>query len=322
MTNTITTITISAENQDERLDKFLLNHLKDFSRTHIQKIIRHQRVLVNQKPATVHRFLKVGDVITIESTDLPETEKPVTEHKPKNTKVLVPTIIADEDDYLIIDKPAGLLVHPTERGETDTLADWIVENYPALRQIGEDPARPAIVHRLDKDVSGLMIIPKNQDSFDHFKRLFKRRTLTKKYTALSYGVVDRDAGEINFPITRSKTKPGLFAAIPSIAGGEAQPEGKHALTQFRVIERFRNHTLLEVEIVTGRTHQIRVHLLAYGYPIVGDVLYHTLKHKKPELPRLFLQATELEVVDPSGEKKHYTLPIPTSWQNFLKKLPR
>ncbi len=316
-------IIVNSESQDQRLDRFLLEQIPDFSRTKIQKLIKNELVLVNEKKATVHCFLRENDQISL-LFDIEEEIKnkdnkkesvsiaPVKSNKNKWKKI---KIIEDNDDYLIIEKPAGLLVHPTSKGEDDTLVDWLVEKYPQCRKIGEDPARAAIVHRLDKEVSGLMVLPKTQDAFEFFKYLFKVRQIEKKYTALVFDKILADEGEIDFSIGRSKNKPGLFAAFP--IGSE---DGRPAKTIFKVIKRLVNYTLLEVEILTGRTHQIRVHLLAYGHPIVGDKLYLKKIPRRTSCPRIFLHASYLKFTNNKGEIKEYKSQLPSGLSEFLQKL--
>ncbi len=307
-----------------RLDIFLSENLPEITRSQIKKMILDGLVKVNNKEASVHRFLKNGDEIIIiekseetKSKSNAENQKKSKKTARKNTVTLIPEIIAEEKDYLILNKPSGLLVHPTDKNETNTLVDWLLEKYPELRKIGEDPSRPAIVHRLDKDVSGLILIPRNQEAFDYFKRLFKTKTIIKKYWTLVEGEVIAGEGEINFPISRSKTKPGLFAAISKM---EMNPQAKPALTIFHVLKRLKNYTLLEVQILTGRTHQIRVHMLAYGHPVVSDRLYGPSKAKNGLPERIFLHARQLTFIDPSGEEKTYASELPEKLGAFLKTL--
>ncbi len=327
---TLNTTIIPQESQGQRLDKFLTDQMPETSRNQIKKIILDGLILVNNKKASVHQFLKTDDVIKMikPSPTLPfvkgGSKTPTTNPKlpsTTDTKIFKKIkIIEDNDDFLIIEKPSGLLVHPTTKNETNTLVDWLLEKYPELRNIGEDPQRPAIVHRLDKDVSGLMLIPKTQKSFDYFKQLFKLRNITKKYTTLVYGEVRRDEDEITFPIGRSINKKGLFAAKSKTVSSE----DKHAHTAFNVIQKFKNYTLLEVQILTGRTHQIRVHLLAYGNPIVGDPLYlaknRNFKTLSDKADRIFLHASNLSFIGEDGKKWEFESKIPKSMADFLKKL--
>lgn len=315
-------ITISADQAGLRLDKFLVERFPEISRSQIQKSVKDGLVSINDKKILPHHFLKAGDVIEIKTgagegiRENTAKGKKINQEKTKKAEGLLKKvkIIAEEPDFMIIEKPAGLLVHPTDTSTVPTLADWLSDNYPALKKIGENPQRPAIVHRLDKDVSGLMIIPRTQDGFDYFKSQFKQHTITKKYTALVEGSIERDEGEINLPIGRSRTKPGLFAARP------LNQDGKKAVTRFRVLKRFRNFTLLEVEILTGRTHQIRVHLLSQGHPVAGDKIYHPKLRVKDDPGRIFLHAAELAFTGPDGKQHQYESKLPKILAEFEKGL--
>lgn len=311
---------ITAENEKERLDKFLPSVL-DITRSKIKKLITQGLITVNGNPTKVHYFLKLDDVIDIHSTE-PRIDSPrvITE------EVNLPDIevMVDNDEYLIINKPAGLTVHGTKSVKGLTLVDALLKKYPDLTKIGEDPDRPAIVHRLDKDVSGLMVIPKTQNSFDNIKNQFRLRTIDKKYTALVYGPTSKDYDEINFRMKRAQKEGHKMIALPATEKGEPSEIGKIALSSFEVEQRFINYTLVKVKIKTGRTHQIRVHLTAYGHPLVGDLLYNTTKtremNKKHKLNRVFLVATELGFLNLVGEKVSYTLDLPKGLKDFLKKI--
>lgn len=325
-------IEVELKSQGQRLDRFLVENLDNFSRSQIQKMIKLGEILVNNKQSTVHKFLKNGDEIKIKSSDNIVVKKSQTKNQINKSKLTASDkklfskikVVAQEPDFLIIEKPASLLVHSTEKEETNTLVDWLLQNYPQLRQIGENPARPAIVHRLDRDVSGLMIIPLNQDSFDYFKDQFKKHLITKKYTALVYDQVDKDEDEISFPIGRSKTRSGLYAAHPREKGNLLTNKDKQAITRFKVKQKFINYSLLEVEILTGRTHQIRVHLLAYGHPIVGDNLYYNRKiSKRPnkdKVARIFLHASYLSFIGLSGKKFEFLSDLPGQLVDFINTL--
>lgn len=318
--------TISIEDKSKRLDNFLTEKLSNLTRSQVAKKIKEGLISVNGVETSVHRWLKVDDVVEILTEPLELSEKAAKKTRKKKEFSEDPLygtgiwkkikIIDDTPDYLVIEKPSGLLVHPTLKKEQNTLVDWLVSKYPDIRKIGEDPTRSAIVHRLDKEVSGLMVIPKTQDFFEGVKKQFKLRTIDKKYCALVYGVVKSDVGEISFPIKRSVGKSGVFAALP--IGSE---DGKSALTKYEVQGRYKNYSLLEVEIMTGRTHQIRVHLLALGHGIVGDPLYKNkgIKEKnKPE--RIFLHAIELAFNDLSGTRHSYKSELPNQLKDFLKKI--
>jgi 23S rRNA pseudouridine1911/1915/1917 synthase len=250
---------------------------------------------------------------------------------------LEPTIIFENNDYLVVNKPAGLIVHGGPGITEPVLTDWLHKHYPKIENVGDDPIRPGIVHRLDKEASGLMIIAKNQKSFDYFKKQFQGRRITKKYLALAHGQISKDEDTISFPIKRAKDGYRM-AALPVSSETindknkpnnrdrgtlKAQEESKEAITEFCVLHRYVNYTLLEVKIKTGRTHQIRVHFYAYGHPLVGDPLYWTkktkVKNEKIKLGRIFLVAKELTFKDQEGEKQSFSIEIPEELKSFLEK---
>jgi len=246
-----------------------------------------------------------------------------------------PEIISETPDYLVINKPAGLAVHGGGNLKEATLTDWLLEHYPKIKSVGDDPVRPGLVHRLDKDVSGLMVVAKNQKSFINLKNQFKDREVNKEYIALIHGKIAKEDGVIDFPITRSK-EGYKMAALPANAEEllvRKHPQGRdqgnidgyfksrNALTEFTVLKRFVNYTLLRVNIKTGRTHQIRVHFFAYGHPLVGDNLYCTRKtkekNKKLDLGRVFLVADNLSFRDNKGEKQSFRINLPAELLEFL-----
>ncbi len=249
--------------------------------------------------------------------------------------ILKPKIIAKTKDYIVINKPAGLAVHGGGNLKGPTLADWLLATYPQIKTVGDDPSRPGLVHRLDKDVSGLMVIALNNQSFLNLKNQFKNRTIVKKYTALVYGRVAQDEGIINWPITRSKLGYRM-AALPTNTSEllrRRHPRGRdqgnisswfksrEAYTEFDVLQRFVNYTLLKVRIKTGRTHQIRVHFFAYGHPLVGDPLYHTrktkMKNEKLQLKRIFLVADYLSFKTLSKKTESFIIDLPDELQKVL-----
>lgn len=225
-------------------------------------------------------------------------------------------IIFEDGDFLVIDKPAGLEVASEIKKDEPTLVDWLLEKYPDIAKVGPDPARPGIVHRLDKNASGLLAVAKTEASFELLARQFKERTIKKEYMVLVHGEVTKDEGTINFPIARANS--GRFAALPL-----GSSEGRAAITEYEVAGRFKNFTLLKARIKTGRTHQVRVHFFALGYPVVGDKLYKQRKIKIKEkiiLDRLFLHASELSFLGMKGELFEFQSDLPEELRNFLSKL--
>lgn len=229
------------------------------------------------------------------------------------------TVIDETADYLVIDKPAGLMVHPAPGKNEPTLADALTARYPTLSSVGDSNDRPGIVHRLDKEASGLMVIARTQPMFENLKEQFKNRAINKEYLALVRGVIKHDHNIINRPIGRSLTKGGRMAAH-----SQNQAKDRQAITEYWVEKRFSHHTLLRVKPRTGRPHQIRVHLNSFGFPIVGDKVYTNLKARRSlmrhPLPRLFLHATKLGFRDLQSEYREYESPLPAELENFLKTL--
>lgn len=295
---------IYTNNDKERLDKFLQTKL-DITRSQIKKLILNKQILVNDQESSVHHWLRNNDKIEYK-------DKPI---KIAPTKFTIePKIIKKTAEYIILEKPHGLLVHPTDQGETNTLADWLVKYFPATAKIGDDPNRPAIVHRLDKEVSGLMVIPLTQDSFDNLKKQFQDREIKKEYTALVHGNLINNQGEIKTPIERDK-KTGLMKVQIS------KPSGKLAHTIYEVLKHYVNYSLVKVQIKTGRMHQIRVHFYSIGHSIVGDRLYQTKdirKKQKVLAQRIFLHANFLKFKTLSGDYHTYESELPTELKQFLK----
>ena len=229
-------------------------------------------------------------------------------------------IIKKTRDYFIINKPAGLIVHGAPHIKGPTLIDELIKKFPKIKKIGDDPARPGIVHRLDKLVSGLMLVARTAESFDNLKKQFQKRTVTKYYTALVYGRIEADEGQIDFPIYRSKGGYKMVA-LPKTVKREKNPLGREALSEYEITKRYINYTLLKVQIKTGRTHQIRCHMAAFGHPVVGDELYGTrktmVKNEKLNLNRIFLHASRLEFDNLKGKRKKYEIELPKELTKLL-----
>ncbi|MEK7586605.1 MAG: RluA family pseudouridine synthase [Patescibacteria group bacterium] len=191
------------------------------------------------------------------------------------SKLVIP-IIFENENFLVLNKPAGISVHPDGFNQTPTITDWLIKNYPELEGVGEamilangtEISRPGIVHRLDKDTSGVLVIAKNQKTFLELKEKFKNHKVEKTYQAIVYGEVKKDQGVIDLPIGRSKNDPRK-----RVASTQADGKLREAVTRYEVVEKFKGFSLLKLFPKTGRTHQLRVHLKAIGYPIVGDTLY-------------------------------------------------
>ncbi len=235
-------------------------------------------------------------------------------------------IIYKDKDFLIIEKPSGLIVHPDRYQKENTLTDWILENYPEIEKVGE-VSRQGLVHRLDKDVSGLMVIARNNVAYRYLISQFKNRKIKKEYLALVFGAIFPSKGIIDFPIARNKK--GKLVALNSknlIARsfGQSQKGAKNikpAITEYKVINKFQEFTLLKLKLLTGRTHQIRLHLKAMGCPIVGDKKYSNQSFLKPEMRkrvnRIFLHACSLGFYNQKGKWLEFKSDWPMELKEFL-----
>ena len=303
-------IKIKQNQAKQRLDKFLTAQLP-ITRSQIKKLIQTEKITVNDKGAAVHRFLMPGDKIKILNSEISKQTKPkILEPNPK----VKFKIVFEDNDIIVIDKKSGIIVHPTEKMETNTLANGLLAYYPEIKNIGDNSLRPGIVHRLDKDVSGLMLVCKTQKSFEYFKKQFQNRKIKKIYTVLVHGVMEKPHDIINMPIARSK-KGGKMAVRTQ------QQKGKEAITKYEVKKQYNNFALLNVEILTGRTHQIRAHFNALNHPVVGDKLYAQKKVKaKIEIDRPFLHSTILGFTDLQKQEHEFKSELPAKLKNILKQL--
>lgn len=226
-------------------------------------------------------------------------------------------IITETPDYLVLDKPSGLLVHDANHHPgAETLVQWLLGRYPEIKGVGEEADRPGIVHRLDMDVSGVMVVARNQRMYDHLKAQFQNHEVEKTYLALVHGVPGKPDGTISFPLGRSRRNAGRMASQPL-----PTEKTREAVTHFAMKEQFTHLTLLEVTIETGRTNQIRAHLLAYGLPIIGDTVYASKTVKqKVAFDRPFLHSWKLGFTDFNGVLEHFESPLPNELESLLQKL--
>jgi 23S rRNA pseudouridine1911/1915/1917 synthase len=298
-----------------RLDSFLASHLKDISRTRVQHAIQDGDILVNQHVSKPSYRLRDGDQIEI---DLPEP--PPVELIPEAIPL---SILYEDDDLIVVDKPAGMIVHPGAGVESGTLANALVHHFNLLSSVA-GRTRPGIVHRLDKDTSGLLVVAKNDLAHQRLSDQFREREVYKLYIALVYGRLSKERGEIEARIGRGTHNRTRMAVLK---GGAGRP----AHTIYEVAHRYQDFTLLRVQIKTGRTHQIRVHLSHIGHPVVGDASYGSgrnnsignvmIKRAVQSLGRQFLHSTELAFNHPrSGERLEFTSPLPPELAAFLAQL--
>ncbi len=283
---------------DVRLDRYVSEQCPELSRTHAQRLIVDGYITVNDRLAKASFKLSIGDRLRVVI--------PPTAPSPLSPEAIPLNIIYEDNDLLVVDKPAGLTVHPAPGHPGHTLVNAILSHFPGLADIS-DSLRPGVVHRLDKDTSGVMLVAKNRTSQQNLSDQFKAHSVVKAYMVLVKGHLTPEQGIIEAPMGRDPRNRKKMAVVT---------EGREARTEYRVIKYLGNYTLLEVMPETGRTHQIRVHLSAIGYPVVGDSVYGV---KSPYLARQFLHASRLGCKHPStGEYVEFTSELPPDLAQALK----
>lgn len=297
---------ITPEEAEQRLDRYITNMLIDMSRTHIQQLIGEGAILVNGRTSKPGYALRPGDEVLIVTT---ATAASVSHVKPR---ALPLDIVYEDTDLLVINKAPGVVVHPAPGHAEDTLVNALLAYYPAL-QTSDSELRPGIVHRLDRDTSGLIIVAKNARAQAALVGQIQRHEIVKRYTTLVEGVVALDQGSIDAPIGRDPRHRQQMT-ITTVGSREAR-------THFRTLERFARHTLLLIQLETGRTHQIRVHLKAIGHPVVGDPTYGSGNALRgASLKRQFLHASHLQFAHPiSAAPLEFESPLPTDLQAVLER---
>ncbi len=283
-----------------RLDKYVGEKCLELSRTHAQKLIADGHITVNDRVVKASSKLNTGDRVDIII--------PPTAPTSLSPEAIPLNIIYEDDDLLVVDKPAGLAVHPAPGHPGHTLVNAILSHLPGLAETS-DSLRPGIVHRLDKDASGIMVVAKNNAAQLNLIDQFKARSVVKAYLVLVKGRLTPENGIIEAPIGRDPRNRKRMAVVA---------EGREARTQYHIIKYMGDYTLLEVRTETGRTHQIRVHLSAIGYPVVGDNVYGV---KSDYLSRQFLHACHLGFHLPStGEYVEFTSELPPDLAQALKEI--
>ncbi len=296
-----------------RLDRFLLDACRPLTRPDVQTLIESGAVAIDGK-VMVRSGLRVKPGMTVHVRGVARGRKPVVE----KTEMPHPVVVAETETFLVLSKPAGIAMHPAGHSQQLTISDWISTTYPQIVGIGDDIKRPGMVHRLDKDTSGLILVAKTQKSFLALKKLFQERKIEKTYVALVYGNIPDPSGRMNAPIGRVKgEKKRAIPAGKRIFAGLL----REAVTEYMLHTRYTGYDYLSVKPKTGRTHQIRVHLSALGYPIVGDRLYRFKEHRRDPLkpPFQLLHAANLRFQ--LGKKKYsYAAPLPRYFSDTLKML--
>ncbi|MBS1643581.1 MAG: RluA family pseudouridine synthase [Bacteroidetes bacterium] len=302
-----------------RVDKFIMNRLEGATRNKIQQGIDEGYILVNEQPTKANYKIRPGDIIVVYDNRPPDFSEIIPEELPLN-------IIYEDEDLLVLNKPAGMVVHPGSGNYSGTLVNglaWYLQQKGELDQL----PRVGLVHRIDKDTTGLLLIAKTADAMQQLAAQFKKHTVHRRYVALVWGDMDDDSGTVVAHVGRHERFRKKFAAYPD---GE---QGKEAITHYKVLERFGYVTLLELQLETGRTHQIRVHMQSIGHPLFGDTTYGgdrivkgTVFSKYKQfventfsiIPRQSLHAKELGFIHPtSGAKMMFTSALPDDLEEAL-----
>lgn len=294
-------IVVNDEN-NVRLDAYVASKVSGLTRATVQRLLDEGNILVNSKISKNSYKVKLGDTIEINIPEVKETNI--------EAQDIPIDVVYEDDDIIVVNKPKGLVVHPANGNPDGTLVNAILNICKdSLSGIGGEK-RPGIVHRLDKDTSGLLIIAKNDQAHLNMSEQIKERKVTKKYIALVRGIIQEDEATINMPIARSKKDRKKMAV---------DKDGKEAVTHFKVLNRFDKYTLLEIKIDTGRTHQIRVHMSEIGHPVVGDEVYSNGKNEF-DIHGQMLHAKSLDFCHPiTGKPMHLEADLPEYFKVVLDK---
>ena len=294
------TFIVTFKEANERLDKALSLFRSDLSRTYIGKLIDEGKVLVNSKQEKASYKVKENDEITL--LEIEETKSDIKEED-------IPLdIVYEDDDIMIINKVQGMVVHPANGHYSGTLVNALMRQADSLSSIN-GVVRPGIVHRIDKDTSGLICIAKNDNAHHFLAEQLKDHTMAREYIALVRGTIKENSGTIDMPIGRDKKDRQKMAVIK---------DGKPATTHFVVMERFKDHTLVKCQLVSGRTHQIRVHMAAINHPVEGDPLYAGKNYDKLYKNGQLLTAYKLKLIHPTTKKEMvFEIELPDYFKEIL-----
>jgi len=298
------TYIVESEDAGKRVDVFLTNELEEVSRSFIQKLISDEKIKVNQKTIKSNYKLRLDDIIDVEIPD-PEPVEILAEPIPLD-------ILYEDKDIIVVNKPQGMVVHPAPGHYTGTLVNALLYHCKDDLSGINGLLRPGIVHRIDKDTSGVLMVAKNDYAHNHLALQLKEHSITRKYNAIVYHNIVNDEGTINAPIGRHPTERKKMAVT--------QKNSRHAITHYTVLERFGQFTLIEAQLETGRTHQIRVHMKHIGHPLLGDPVYGP-KSQPYNINGQMLHARVLGFIHPSKkEYMEFEAPIPKYFMDVIEKL--
>lgn len=305
----MTAYTLTTELCDEglRLDRFLSEELEDHSRSFLQKLIKEGLVTVDGKPVKANYRLSAGQQVSVQVRE-PEEVNIEPQEMPLD-------ILYEDGDVCIVNKPKGMVVHPAAGHYRDTLVNGIMYHCQDSLSGINGSLRPGIVHRIDKDTTGALIICKNDKAHSCIAEQLKEHSITRRYRAIIIGNLSEDEGTVDAPIGRHPTQRKKMAVNRN--------NGKRAVTHYRVLARFRGYTYIECRLETGRTHQIRVHMASIGHPLLGDTVYGPAKQAYPSLEGQTLHAMVIGFVHPtSGAYMEFEAPLPAYFAELLQKLPK
>ena len=305
----MTAYTLTTELCDEglRLDRFLSEELEDHSRSFLQKLIKEGLVTVDGKPVKANYRLSAGQQVSVQVRE-PEEVNIEPQEMPLD-------ILYEDGDVCIVNKPKGIVVHPAAGHYRDTLVNGIMYHCQDSLSGINGSLRPGIVHRIDKDTTGALIICKNDKAHSCIAEQLKEHSITRRYRAIIIGNLSEDEGTVDAPIGRHPTQRKKMAVNRN--------NGKRAVTHYRVLARFRGYTYIECRLETGRTHQIRVHMASIGHPLLGDTVYGPAKQAYPSLEGQTLHAMVIGFVHPTtGAYMEFEAPLPAYFAELLQKLPK
>lgn len=293
---------VEAEQEGERLDKFLSIIYPEFSRAFFQKLIKSKQVSINETPQKASYCVKIDDIVTVEIPDAVETTI-----EPENIPL---DILYEDDDVLIVNKPKGMVVHPSAGHYSGTLVNAIMYHCKDTLSGINGEIRPGIVHRIDMDTTGSLIVCKNDEAHVNIAQQIKEHSVNRIYVGIVCGNVKEDSGTVEGAIGRHPIERKKMAIN--------EKNGKPAITHYKVLERFKNYTYMQFKLETGRTHQIRVHMASIGHPLLGDTLYSSGRLPFKHLQGQCLHAKTIGFIHPkTGEYMEYSAPLPEYFEKLL-----